>query len=614
MTSLVGTPPVRRAAAVRSPFDSPAVLVMLALVALFGLYDPRGLAPIVDGLRLPATDDMMRLVGVRDLLAGQGWFDSVQHRMLPPAGIVSHWSRLIDLPIAGLVLAFTPLLGRALAEAAAVSLWPALLFLLYGVLAGLGMRRLFGWRAALLVLFVAPQTAVFLNVFRFGRIDHHNAQLCAMLAIALALADPARRMRRGLVAGLVAGLSLAIGLETAPVIAAAGLLLLADWIAHGGRASGMLAGYGAGLFGASLLLFGVQTAPALWGVPACDALSPPWLLLAAGAAVLGGAALAADGRGAGRTGRCAVAALVGAATVAGFAGIAPACLAGPFAGMDALVRTAWLDQVDEMRALPQILRSQPDVALSNIAPLVAAALYAVAMAIRERVPDRRRFFVVVAVLIAPGTLIALGQARGLYIAGAFVPLMGAIALDRAILALRGPTSSLHRLALIALALTMLGKVWVIAAEQPARLLAPAAVGAQTASDANWTACTAPAAYAALDRLPPGLVLGTIDLGPAILLMTHHTIVAAPYHRNGVGLRAAIEASAGTQTTVRRVARERGADYLLLCTSVLDEAEAGGPEPFATSLARGTAPAPDWLAPVGAMPGGSTLRVWRIRRD
>ncbi len=59
-------------------------------------------------LRVPDTDDAMRLVEVRDLLAGQGWYDNVQYRFLPPGGVPSHWSRLVDAPIAGLILAFTP--------------------------------------------------------------------------------------------------------------------------------------------------------------------------------------------------------------------------------------------------------------------------------------------------------------------------------------------------------------------------------------------------------------------------------------------------------------------------------------------------------------------------
>jgi len=98
------------------------------------------------------------------------------------------------------------------------------------------------------------------------------------------------------------------------------------------------------------------------------------------------------------------------------------------------------------------------------------------------------------------------------------------------------------------------------------------------------------------------------------LMTHHAVVAAPYHRNLVGLRAAIEAAEGSQETLRRVIQARAADYLMLCTAALDRAEAGKPQPFATDLARGTEPAPDWLTPVTDMPAGSALKVWRIRHD
>ncbi len=612
MTSLAETLSIRRAEAGRSPFESRLLIGMLVLVALFGLYDPRNLIPVFDGLRLPDTDDMMRLVGVRDLLAGQGWFDPVQHRMLPPAGIASHWSRLIDLPLAALILALTPLLGRELAEPAVAALWPMMLFALYGALAYFGMRRLFGWRPALLTLFIVPQTGVFLNTFQFGRIDHHNAQLCAVLAVVLALAPSDRPVRHGLVAGLVAGLSLAIGLETLPVIAAAGLFVVADWVLHGGRASGRLAGFGTGLFAASVLLFGVQTAPALWTVPACDALSPPWLLLAAGGAFTGVAALAAERRGLNRNGRLAVAGVVGAAVAAGFGLVAPACLAGPFAGMDALVRTSWLQQVDEMRSFLQVLRGEPDVALANTVPLVAAALFASVRAIRVQDPERRRFFLAVATVMWPGTLVALVQVRGMYVAGAFVPLMAALALDRAMRIVREPATVLRRLMVLALPLTMMGKVWAIGAELPMRLAA--APGAQPAITGSWTTCTDPTALAALGRLPAGLVLSQIDLGPAILLRTGHSIVAAPYHRNLVGLRAAIEASEGSEAVLRTVARDRGADYLVLCTLALESRGPDKPQPFATGLARGSRATPDWLEPINDMPGGSALKVWRIRRE
>jgi hypothetical protein len=56
------------------------------------------------------TDDAMRMVVVRDFLNGQNWYDLVQHRLNTPFGAEIQWSRLIDAPLAGLVL-----LGRLVA-------------------------------------------------------------------------------------------------------------------------------------------------------------------------------------------------------------------------------------------------------------------------------------------------------------------------------------------------------------------------------------------------------------------------------------------------------------------------------------------------------------------
>ncbi|MBA3578225.1 MAG: AcrB/AcrD/AcrF family protein, partial [Sphingomonas sp.] len=57
------------------------------------------------------TDDNMRMMQVRALLQGQDWFDLRQYRLNPPFGANMHWGRLVDLPIAGLILLFRPLVG-----------------------------------------------------------------------------------------------------------------------------------------------------------------------------------------------------------------------------------------------------------------------------------------------------------------------------------------------------------------------------------------------------------------------------------------------------------------------------------------------------------------------
>ena len=77
------------------------------------------------------TDDAMRLVVVRDFLGGQGWYDSIQHRLNTPYGAEMHWSRLVDLPLA-VILAALRLVFGGLAETILGFLWPALL--LFGLL------------------------------------------------------------------------------------------------------------------------------------------------------------------------------------------------------------------------------------------------------------------------------------------------------------------------------------------------------------------------------------------------------------------------------------------------------------------------------------------------
>src|SRR5437763_854664 len=82
----------------------PVLPVPLAIGAalLLGLVLtwPRVLAVWQTGVFLD-TDDAMRMVQVRDLMAGQGWFDMIAHRLDPPDGLLMHWSRVVDVPLVG---------------------------------------------------------------------------------------------------------------------------------------------------------------------------------------------------------------------------------------------------------------------------------------------------------------------------------------------------------------------------------------------------------------------------------------------------------------------------------------------------------------------------------
>ena len=166
---------------------------------------------------------------VRGLLHGQGWFDLRQHRLNPPLGASIHWSRLVDLPIAGLILGLRPFLGGSRRgtlggrDRADASLTAPDVFARADVAAP---ARASAYLLAFLALFFAASTN---GMFQPERIDHHGWQL-ALLALGIAgIADP-DRTRGGLTLGISTALSLVIGLEMIIYLALGGVAMVLFWV------------------------------------------------------------------------------------------------------------------------------------------------------------------------------------------------------------------------------------------------------------------------------------------------------------------------------------------------------------------------------------------------
>ena len=581
----------------RALLEDRRVLWALAGLALAGfLWRQPPLLDVILRLRLPDNDDAMRLVGVRDLLGGQPWFDTVQHRYMPPAGAAMHWSRYLDAALGGLILLLKPLAGRH-AEGIVAALWPPALFAAYLTLCVVAARRLWSERAGLLAIVVAAQMST-ASLYGFGRIDHHNLQALAILTAALCLVWPTRTQRGAAAAGLICALSLAIGLETLPFVAALGVAAVLAWIVEGRGEARRLAVFGAALAIGAPVLFAGETAPSRWFVPECDALSPPWLLLAGGGGLGAACLAAATSRLPNRAARGTAAALVGIALTCLVLALFPACAAGPYAGLPADVRNGWLASVIEAMPALTALRVDPAGTLAGMLPLIIAGAWALRTGWRSTDVDGAPLLLFGA-LSGLGALIACAEMRGIYIASAFVPLVAGAALDRA---LRGGTRGEARPAALLVGLLMLGHVDalpVLAGEALAPTALPAA-GPMRAS----TACLGEGPVGRLDAWPPGLVLAPIELGADILLFTHHAIVAAPYHRNVVGIRDGIALAQGSDhEALAAIARVRP-DYIVLCR---DWAEAVPRGAWARRLVEN--PAPGWLAPL--VPAGGHLRAWRV---
>ena len=545
------------------------------------------------------SDDAMRLVQIRDLIGGQPWFDMTSYRLHPPAGVVSHWSRIVDLPMVLLIKGFAFWLPMERAERAARLAFPLLLQAC--VLAGLARLAilLIGERAAPLAIVLGLLSGIAFGQFQPGRIDHHAPQIVLLVASlgSLVAALDRARARAAAVSAALAALSLAISLENLPFILALVGALVVLWVVRGPAAAPALRAYALGLAVALPVFFVLTVGPARWTLGTPDAFSATQLVAGlSGAAVLAGLSLIEADRGAWR--RFALAG-AGAAIVAATTFVfAPGGLQEPFAGLDPLVRSLWLANVREVWTLPRTWREAPFVAVTFVLPLTLGVV-GVAVACWRTEGLARVRWLFVAIVLAVGVALSIWAVRVLTFAGP-IAVLGGVALvagwhDRLAAAGRRRLAALSLAAVLPFGAT----TWAIALSF---------VASEPESRAEMD-CLAPAALAPLATLPPGLVLAPIDAGAHILAFTADAVVAAPYHRNNAGNRLSLDTFLAAPEAARAEAVASGARYLVSCDGLngLRIARAQAPGGLAAALARGDLPS--WLRPV---PLPSTpLRVFEI---
>src|SRR5215213_113912 len=150
----------------------------------------------INAFVLADTDDNLRIMQVRGLIAGQGWYDLRQYRLNPPAGADIHWSRLVDLPIAGIKLALAPLIGGAPAEKAAVAIAPLLPMAVAMAAVAAAARRLIAPTAFALAVALLLCGHSARGQWAPLRIDHHGWQL-ALIAVSVVAVSLTRQTRGG---------------------------------------------------------------------------------------------------------------------------------------------------------------------------------------------------------------------------------------------------------------------------------------------------------------------------------------------------------------------------------------------------------------------------------
>ncbi|MEO8722441.1 MAG: hypothetical protein ABI395_02810 [Sphingobium sp.] len=548
------------------------------------------------------TDDNIRYLQVRDWLNGQGWYDLSQHRLNPPTGANIHWSRICDLPIAGLMLFFRLFTTPGMADRLACGIAPLLPLLPLMLALAFITRRLSNGPAWIIAAFGPLGAPMGMGMFVPLRIDHHGWQLALTVTMLAGIVDR-KWLRGGVVAGIASVLSIAIGMEMMVYLAGAGGIIALRWVFKEGAARRMQP-YALALGGgtcAAYLAFASYANQQM----VCDALSPIWVAVLT--ATAGGMMVLTLLPLRGWQQRLAAGAVVGA-VVGAFGWLNwPQCFTGAYQLSPELVRS-WMVYIREAKPITS-------ESASNAVPMLALPVFGalgslVACWTVRRDAERLWAWASVALM----TIFALGlmfwqiraapAAQLLSIPAAAWAAYGAF---MAIIKQRAPVKLLGVVAILLVTAvlwadpvykygnrvftSMTGTVTppTPAAKRRAAFLA-------RINKANARCRTLPA-LAALNKLPPATIFTVVDLGPRLIATTHHSAISGPYHRNGDAILDIHHAFDGPPDGFRAIAARHHAAYFLFCPDFPEGTvyTSRSPKGFYTQIAQGKVP--PWLHPV-----------------
>jgi hypothetical protein len=555
------------------------------------------------------TDDAARLVQVRAFMLGAPWYDTTTMTMGGTSGMLSHWSRFIDLPLAAMIASLSAFMPGSTAELIVRAVWPLMVLapLLWVMLRTVTTTA--GEQAGRIVLALAILSPLGLYQFDAGRIDHHNVMIAATVSAALLMWAYPTSHAAWRLAGALSGLALTIGFEAlAPVAALA--TFAAFWGLMAAPQAPLARNYTAALVLSIAAGFILSIPPSRWMDVYCDATSINLVALStiAGCGLI--IALAPDqtwSRNRSLAKRFAIAAAFAAAGLIVYAKLQPACLAGPMGQLPSELKPIWLDYVAETRS---IVRDLINGKIEQSLGLVVFFALGLASQVYRAVNTPKLAEIFLLAALVAFTFFACWQNK--YLSYASFLALAPIACWIATLRDSEHVSALVKQAFLTI---LISQAWLLSVSS---LLQKAIGGPVVVTEAIRTgaeACETNTSVSELAALPPGLIAAHIDLGAYITAVTPHRVLSAPYHRiaNAIITNHHIFSARTAADAAHLIARE-GIDYVVTCKG-LDDPFVGEPEwqgTFRADLVAARVPA--FLEPVKLDNPKTLFSVWRVNRD
>lgn len=581
------------------------LIVLLSAVQIIGASGPDRL------LFELGNDSAMRLVTIRDLMAGQGWWDLNQYRLGLEGGFEMHWSRLVDAPMIATVRLFESVGLTGGGDYGLVVFWPLLWF---------GISVLCLWRiadmlagpiAAFFAAVIGASMLISHNIYRPGSIDHHNIQIALLFVVMMGVVGRHNGGWWPIIAGVALSVGLGIGVETMPHLAIVAVAMALIWAFGGAQETRPLQGFSSAvLITMALVLWGVAPKSALQG-GYCDAISVdlgvPIML---GCVVLFVSAMVLRSAGpAVRIGGLAI----GGSVVLGVTLIAyPACLSNPLDTLDPYLHTHWLDFVAEAQGLTAIL--------SGRAPRMFASFYVfgtisigLSVYLAFTAKAFREAWLLFSALGLAALFFSAYQLRGVVLLAA----LGVVPVSVLAAQLRNrwqATGKLfYGLAALFLVLASVPTVWgmTFGFFEPDKSDTANMQTDDKKLVQDHLACIDANGMQALAALPKGVISANSNLGAQIMLHTQHRVLSAPYHRNEGGMRAQLEiAFSDTAEAAEQRLRGLGVSYVVSCTRdpELGSLHRAGYSGFGWKLQNGEVPGFLEPTPIAAP---TDLKIYRV---
>lgn len=520
-------------------------------------------------------DDQLRIVQVRDWLAGQAWSDVSQYRMSPPVGGDMHWSRLVDLPLGLAMAILAPFVGQAKAELWAAIIVPLLTLGIFLNCYARMVRTHFGGAAAIAstagLLTAVP---VILQLVPL-RVDHHGWQLVCMMLCITFLLDEKRPLRSAILLGIVSAIWIEISIEAFPFIAAFIGVMGCRWLFSIGEYEknplfsqfNLLAASTALASAAALLAMkpvtGLQTAP-------CDALSSAYVGAFLACAVVLTAMLALihlKGWQAGFLMKLLVCGLAAIAALAVLGVGAPQCVGDSFQSLNPIVRRYWFDRTSE--GLPIFHLSEDQMVIAGVIFVLGLAgiYHLVRPSTAVSAGNKTALILVFAATAVVGTFVSRTFVYFIIITSVILAPLSATLFARVTAQKNVSRRLITRAFAIMLLLPVMTGQLVANAFMKMKPEAPKNVPSRFDMDfAAAKLCQNTSSIQKLNGLPPSNLLVGLDVAPAVLQHSPHRVVASGHHRNQAAMRDVIMAFTSTPDALESVLKRRNIDFVAVCAA------------------------------------------------